>query len=90
VDTARMRQNLGLTGGTIMAEAVMMQLADRFGHERAHRIVSEASRRAASRAITLADALLEDPEIAEAYEPDAVARLVGTPDAYLGPSASAT
>jgi adenylosuccinate lyase len=90
VDTARMRQNLGLTGGAIMAEAVMMQLADRFGHERAHRIVSEASRLAASRAITLAEALLEDPDIAEAYEPDAVARLVGEPDAYLGSSATAT
>ncbi|MDX6548682.1 MAG: 3-carboxy-cis,cis-muconate cycloisomerase [Gaiellales bacterium] len=88
VDTERMRQNLGLTGGAIMAEAVMMEFADRWGHERAHQIVSEASRRAASRGTPFAVALLEDPAVAEAYEPDAVARLVAAPEAYLGSSAS--
>jgi 3-carboxy-cis,cis-muconate cycloisomerase len=88
VDTERMRQNLGLTGGAIMAEAVMMEFADRWGHERAHQIVSEASRRAASRGTPFAVALLEDPAVAEAYEPDAVARLVAAPEAYLGSSTS--
>jgi 3-carboxy-cis,cis-muconate cycloisomerase len=88
VDTERMRQNLGLTGGAIMAEAVMMEFADRWGHERAHQIVSEASRRSAARGTPFAVALLEDPAVAEAYEPDAVARLVAAPEAYLGSSTS--
>ncbi|MEO9176994.1 MAG: adenylosuccinate lyase family protein [Gaiellales bacterium] len=90
VDTARMRQNLELSGGAIMAEAVMMQLAGSFGHERAHRIVSEASKRAASRAIPLAEALLEDPALAGAFTPDAIRQLVATPDAYLGSSSGPT
>jgi adenylosuccinate lyase len=67
---------------------VMMEFADRWGHERAHQIVSEASRRAASRGTPFAVALLEDPAVAEAYEPDAVVRLVAAPEAYLGSSTS--
>jgi adenylosuccinate lyase/3-carboxy-cis,cis-muconate cycloisomerase len=84
VDTHRMRENLARTRGAIMAEAVMMELASRLGHERAHQLVAEASRRAARDGGELADALLEDRALAELYDREEVRRLVGSPDAYLG------
>jgi 3-carboxy-cis,cis-muconate cycloisomerase len=44
VDAARMRANLDLTGGLIVAEAVMMALAPHLGRQRAHDIVYAACR----------------------------------------------
>jgi adenylosuccinate lyase len=60
VDEARMRANLDATGGQIMAEAVMMRLAERIGHETAHHLVMAACRRAATGGSSLADELLAD------------------------------
>ena len=51
VDTARMRENLDLTRGQIMAEAVMMRLGAAMGHEPAHALVLSASRRASAEAV---------------------------------------
>ena len=79
-----MRRNLGITRGAIMAEAVMMELAPRFGHEGAHRIVAGASRLAAEAAIALDSALLQDAAVAALYAPADLARLVHGHDAYLG------
>src|SRR5262249_38957145 len=45
VDAERMRANLELSRGAIMAEAVMMALAPSLGHEAAHAAVAAASRR---------------------------------------------
>jgi 3-carboxy-cis,cis-muconate cycloisomerase len=42
----RMRRNLELTGGAIVAEAVMMALAEYTGRQEAHHIVAHASRAA--------------------------------------------
>ena len=39
VDAARMRANLDVSRGQIMAEAVMMALGRSLGHERAHELV---------------------------------------------------
>ena len=44
VDEARMRQNLDMTRGLIVAEAVMMGLAPHLGRQQAHDIVYEACR----------------------------------------------
>src|SRR5262249_40407432 len=44
VDADRMEQNLGATGGAIMAEAGMMALAQTIGHQPAHEAVTAASR----------------------------------------------
>ncbi len=46
VDTERMKQNLQLDGGLIMAEAMMIQLAPAMGREHAHDVVYEACERA--------------------------------------------
>jgi 3-carboxy-cis,cis-muconate cycloisomerase len=83
VDEARMRANLGLTRGQIMAEAVMMALARTVGHERAHALVLSASRRASADGRTLLDALLADPEIAGVLSPAELEQLLD-PVGYLG------
>ncbi|APT89520.1 3-carboxy-cis,cis-muconate cycloisomerase [Corynebacterium frankenforstense DSM 45800] len=46
VDTERMRANLDLDGGLIMAEAQMIQLAPALGREKAHDLVYEACTKA--------------------------------------------
>ncbi len=83
VDTARMRQNLDVTGGLIVAEAVMMGLAPVLGREDAHHVVKHACDRALAERITLAAALALEPEVATRLDADAIARLTD-PAAYLG------
>ena len=46
VEPERMRRNLDLTGGLIVAEAVMMALAEHTGRQDAHDIVYGACRAA--------------------------------------------
>jgi len=84
VDTGRMRANVDLTRGAIMAEAVMMDMARHWGHERAHQLVARASVRAGADGIGLADALALDPEVAGRYSPEDLQRLVADPASYLG------
>src|SRR6185503_18742013 len=84
VDTARMRSNVDLTRGAIMAEAVMMDMARHWGHEGAHRIVARASARASTEGIGLDAALALDPEVTARYPADELARLVSDPSSYLG------
>jgi len=55
VDARRMRANLELTQGLIMAEALSMALAAKLGKEEAHRLVEELSRRAARKKRHLRD-----------------------------------
>jgi adenylosuccinate lyase/3-carboxy-cis,cis-muconate cycloisomerase len=83
VDEKRMRANLDLTGGQIMAEAVMMELGREIGHERAHALVSAASRRAIADGRSFLDVLREDDEIASRLLPGRLERLLD-PAGYLG------
>jgi 3-carboxy-cis,cis-muconate cycloisomerase len=78
-----MRANLDLTGGAIMAEAVMMALAPSIGHEQAHAAVSAASRRAARNGSDLRTALLADPELAASFQRGELDQLLD-PAEYLG------
>lgn len=55
----RMRQNLELDGGMIMAEAVMMAAAESLGRQEAHRLVYEACARARADGMRLVDTLRE-------------------------------
>jgi 3-carboxy-cis,cis-muconate cycloisomerase len=66
VDADRMRANLGLTGGLIVAEAVMMAAAPKLGRGHAHDVVYDACRAAIASGRGLADALAEVPEVVEA------------------------
>jgi 3-carboxy-cis,cis-muconate cycloisomerase len=83
VDTERMRQNLGITRGLIVAEAVMMGLAPAIGRQQAHDLVYDACRAVHERGGTLADALWALPEITSRFNRAEIERLTD-PANYLG------
>jgi 3-carboxy-cis,cis-muconate cycloisomerase len=83
VDEARMRKNLDLTNGLIVAEAVMMGLAPHLGRPRAHDVVYGACRAVSEQGGTLADALAAIPEVARHLDRAALERLTD-PANYLG------
>jgi 3-carboxy-cis,cis-muconate cycloisomerase len=83
VDRARMRTNLDLTEGAILAEAAMMALARELGHEEAHAIVTAASRQARAADRALLDVLAEDPRAGSLIDSALLTRLPD-PAAYLG------
>jgi 3-carboxy-cis,cis-muconate cycloisomerase len=83
VDAARMRANLDLGRGLIMAEAAMMGLAPALGRGEAHHVVEHAVRYALAHATTLDDALAADPRVSAHLDRAAIARLTD-PTRYLG------
>lgn len=83
VDTARMRRNLDLSGGLIVAEAVMMGLAPHIGRQTAHDVVYDACRIAATSGRPLAAVLIEDKEVSSKLERSAIEELCD-PARYLG------
>ncbi len=83
VDAARMRRNLDMTGGLIVAEAVMMGLAPVLGREVAHHVVKDGCDLALAEGIGLAEALGRDSRVASRLDASTVARLVD-PAQYLG------
>ena len=60
---ARMRQNLDLTGGLIMAEALMLELGKQIGRQRAHDAVYEAAQASVTKARPFRETLAEVPEV---------------------------
>jgi 3-carboxy-cis,cis-muconate cycloisomerase len=64
IDTARMHENLNATRGLVMAEAVSFGLAAKLGKSEAHRLVEEASRKAAAEKRHLQDVLADDKRVA--------------------------
>jgi 3-carboxy-cis,cis-muconate cycloisomerase len=64
VDAARMRANLDLTRGVVMAQSVTDRLAEPLGRARARELVTEASRRALAEGRPLRAVLLDTPEVA--------------------------
>ena len=63
VDADRMRRNLDVTGGLIVAEAVMMALAEHTGRQMAHDLVYGACRAALDKHTTLLEELEKQPEV---------------------------
>ena len=63
VDAARMRANLDLTGGAIVSEQVMMELGPHLGRQRAHDLVYDICRAAATGGAPLIDLLAANAEI---------------------------
>lgn len=84
----RMQVNLGLTGGLITAEAVMMELATMVGRQTAHEIVHHAAQQVATShpRIAFADALAADPVVAERLTREQINRLLD-PIRHIGLSA---
>lgn len=83
VDEARMRKNLDMTNGLIVAEAVMMGLAPHLGRNEAHDLVYDACRTVAEEGGSLASALAKDPAVARHLDKKALENLTD-PSNYLG------
>ena len=83
VDTERMKHNLGISKGLIVAEAAMMQLAPFTGRQQAHDIVYDACRTVNEQGGTLAEALAALPEVTRHFDRDAIERMTD-PANYLG------
>ena len=83
VDAGRMRRNLDLTGGLIVAEAVMMALARHTGRGEAHDIVYGACRAALDKGTTLLEELERNSEVTRHFDKKRLAELTD-PVNYLG------
>jgi len=85
VDVARMRANLDLTDGLIMAEAVAFALAEKIGKSQAHHLVEAASKQAVAERRHLRDVLAGNGEVTAQLGADRIAKLM-EPLTYLGAS----
>ena len=83
VDAGRMRRNLDLTGGLIVAEAVMMALAQHVGRGAAHDLVYGACRAALDKGTILLAELGRLPEVTRHLDGNRLAELTD-PVNYLG------
>jgi adenylosuccinate lyase len=63
---ARMRENLELSGGLIMAEAVMLELGKQIGRQRAHDAVYEAAQAAVTQSRPFRETLAADAHVSAA------------------------
>jgi 3-carboxy-cis,cis-muconate cycloisomerase len=83
VEPERMRRNLDLTGGLILAEAVMMALAEHTGRQDAHHIVAHAARAALEQGTTLLAQLEKEPKVTQHLDKARLQHLLD-PVTYLG------
>jgi len=83
VDPARMRANLDLTSGLIMAESLTMALAPHVGRPEAQRIVRAACDSAVRSGMNVRQAALADEQVRAILSPEAIDRALD-PGAYLG------
>lgn len=89
VDTSRMRRNLDISGGLIVAEAVMMALAPHLGRQNAHERIYEACRQAIETGQPVLGILLAMEDVTQALGPKRIAELV-EPLNYVGASREMT
>lgn len=75
----RMRRNLDLSGGLIMAEAVMLKLGAEIGRQRAHDLVYDAAQAAAVTGRPFRDLLGEEPAVHTRLTADEI-------DSFLDPA----
>ena len=83
LDPVRMRGNLDLGGGLIMAEAVMLRLGAAMGRQHAHDVVYDAAQAAFVEGRSFAALLAADPRVTAHLDADAIAALLD-PTAYTG------
>ncbi|MEI7713563.1 MAG: adenylosuccinate lyase family protein [Rhodospirillales bacterium] len=83
LDPARMRANLDLGGGLIMAEAVMLDLGAALGRQHAHDVVYDSAMAAAEQGVSFGGLLTADPRVTAHMTPDAIQKLLD-PTAYTG------
>jgi len=83
LDPERMRANLDLGGGLIMAEAVMLDLGKTIGRQHAHDVVYDAAQAAFVQGRSFAAMLAADPRVTAHLDARAIAALLD-PTAYTG------
>src|SRR5205823_9708886 len=79
----RMRENLDLSGGLIMAEALMLELGKQIGRQRAHDAVYEAAQASVTEARPFRETLAADPHVSAGLTPAQVEALLD-PARYTG------
>jgi 3-carboxy-cis,cis-muconate cycloisomerase len=85
VDAGRMAQNLDLTHGLVLAEAVSIALAQRIGRDAAHHLIEQCCRRAVEQGKHLREVLGDEPEVTAQLSAQALDNLLN-PAQYLGQS----
>lgn len=83
VDAARMRTNLELTQGLVLAEAVSIALAQRIGRDAAHHLVEQCCRQAVHQGVHLRAVLGANAEVSAELSAAELERLLD-PAHYLG------
>jgi 3-carboxy-cis,cis-muconate cycloisomerase len=83
VDAERMRSNLELTHGALLAERMTTALAPALGRHAAHELVQDAAQEAFASERSLGDVLAGRHEVTEHVDRDELARLLD-PAGYLG------
>jgi 3-carboxy-cis,cis-muconate cycloisomerase len=83
VNEKKMRENLGITNGLIMSEAVMMGLGAKMGRNKAHDVVYDICREVVKTGTPLIDLLEKDDEIRKHADRKMLEKLVD-PANYLG------
>jgi 3-carboxy-cis,cis-muconate cycloisomerase len=83
LDPERMRRNLNLGGGLIMAEAVMLELGAVLGRQHAHDVVYDAAQAAVLEDRAFSAVLAADPRVSAHLSPHAIDKLLD-PVAYTG------
>jgi 3-carboxy-cis,cis-muconate cycloisomerase len=79
----RMRHNLDLSGGLIMAEALMLELGKQIGRQRAHDVVYDAAQGAVTQGRPFPELLAEDARINTHITPNQLEALLD-PSRYTG------
>jgi adenylosuccinate lyase len=80
---ARMRRNLDLSGGLIMAEAIMLELGKRIGRQRAHDAVYDAAQKAVTEGRSFPELLVEDVRVSAHLSSEQLVELLD-PAQYTG------
>jgi 3-carboxy-cis,cis-muconate cycloisomerase len=83
LDPERMRRNLDLGGGLIMAEAVMLELGRTLGRQHAHDIVYDGAQAAFVEGRAFSEVLASDARVTAHLNPDGIRKLLD-PVAYTG------
>lgn len=79
----RMRRNLDLSGGLIMAEALMLELGKRIGRQRAHDVIYEAAQASVTQGVPFQQCLAEESHINAHFTPAEITALLD-PSRHIG------
>jgi 3-carboxy-cis,cis-muconate cycloisomerase len=79
----RMRENLDITGGLLLAENVTTIAAEKLGRLKAHELVEEAARQTFANGSTLREEILAEPALSEHLTPEEIDTALD-PEQYLG------